>query len=44
MTQKNLNIREWLVYIVLAIAVVFMETSCSSLRHYNKVAKDETPK
>lgn len=40
MTQKNLNIREWLVYIVLAIAVVFMETSCSPLRHYNKVAKD----
>ena len=44
MTQKNLNIREWLVYIVLAIAVVFMETSCSSLRHYNKVAKDATPR
>jgi len=40
MTQKNLNIREWLVYIVLATAVVFIAISCSSLRHYNKVAKD----
>jgi len=40
MTQKNLNIREWLVYIVLVTVVVFIATSCSSLRHYNKVAKD----
>ena len=44
MTQKNLNIREWLVYTVLAIAVVFMAISCSPLRHYNKVAKDATPR
>jgi len=43
MTQKNLNIREWFVYIVLAIAVVFMAISCSPLRHYKKVAKD-TPR
>jgi len=44
MTQRNLDIREWLVYTVLAIAVVFMAISCSPLRHYNKVAKDATPR
>lgn len=44
MTQKNLNIREWLVYIVLVTVVVFIAISCSPLRHYNKVAKDATPR
>jgi len=44
MTQRNLNIREWLVYTVLATAVVFIAISCSPLRHYNKVAKDAMPR
>lgn len=44
MTSKNLNIREWIAYIVLLLATLFTITSCSSIRYYKKVAKDATPR
>lgn len=42
--NKELNIKEWIVYIALLLATLFTITSCSSIRYYKKVAKDSTPR